>query len=532
MVGCAMYLSSITIENFRAIKSMTIGLEPGVTVLIGENNAGKTAVLRALSAALSTMRSAKTVVFDEYDFHVEVANAKLTPTGPIKIILRFKERAAGEWADELRQQLAGIVAFDPADATADPINHVFVQVTATQTPSGIDVESAFLDFDGTPLGTREAKGPGFQAVFRLAPFFYLSALRDAGSNFGTRGEFWKPFLDESTIPQAKREEIEKALHDANEKIIAAHDTFDKVRGRLKDVGTIVASGTGVQIQAVPARIFDVLGRSQVTFDAPEGAAIPLHRHGEGTQSLSVLMLFDAFLRNKLNEPDASALLGLEEPEAHLHPNATRKLFALIRDLPGQKVISTHSGDLLASADASAIRRLHRGPTGLALAKLDGTLGAVDMERFHRAIRRNRGELMFARAWLLVEGEAEVAVLEIIDEVVNPFLLRGVRIVEYAQIGLEALIKAANQLGIPWHLLSDGDPTGTGTYVPTATAHLNGRPAAAHITKLSVNDVLDFFGSKAIGKPACLQKARQDAVAGTLPAELLDVATRAVALAGT
>ncbi|MCC7070412.1 MAG: DUF2813 domain-containing protein [Deltaproteobacteria bacterium] len=531
-----MHLKSASIENFRALKSINVTFaSKGPTVFIGENNAGKTALLRAIGAALATLRSAKTVVFDSYDFHVQVVDDKLVPSGPIKITLHFQEASAGEWSDELRQQLAGITAFDPADTTMDPLHHVLVRVTATQGTSGIEVESDFLDFDGTPLGTREAKGPGFQVMYRLAPFFYLSAMRDAGTNFGTRGEFWKPFLDESTIPAAKRAEVEAALRAVNEKIVAAHDSFEKVRGRLKDVAKVVTSGTGVNIEAVPSRIFDILGRSQVTFDAPGGAAIPLQRHGEGTQSLSVLMLFDAFLRNKLGDPDASALLGLEEPEAHLHPNATRTLFLLLNDLPGQTLISTHSGDLLAAVDPRSIRRLHRRGGTVALAQLDGTLDAVEMERFHRAVRRNRGELMFARSWLLVEGEAEVAIFEILDELVAPFAHRGVRIIEYAQIGLEALIKAANQLGIPWHLVSDGDPTGTTEYVPTGTKHLNGRASADHITQLSAKDVLDFFGGKkTIGKPACLAQARKDAADKNkgLPKELLDAAQRAAALAGS
>jgi len=36
------------------------------------------------------------------------------------------------------------------------------------------------------------------------------------------------------------------------------------------------------------------------------------------------------------------ILLLEEPEKHLHPHATRTLWTHIENLPGQKIITTHS----------------------------------------------------------------------------------------------------------------------------------------------------------------------------------------------
>ena len=44
-----MFISSLTIENFRGFKSKTnIEFNEGLNVIIGENNAGKTTVLKAL----------------------------------------------------------------------------------------------------------------------------------------------------------------------------------------------------------------------------------------------------------------------------------------------------------------------------------------------------------------------------------------------------------------------------------------------------------------------------------------------------
>ena len=47
-----MFLESVTIENFKAIDRMQITFQPGINLLIGDNGAGKTAVLEALIIAL------------------------------------------------------------------------------------------------------------------------------------------------------------------------------------------------------------------------------------------------------------------------------------------------------------------------------------------------------------------------------------------------------------------------------------------------------------------------------------------------
>ncbi len=43
-----MYIAHVRIEGYRCFKDTCIDFQPGLNVLIGENNAGKTTVLRAL----------------------------------------------------------------------------------------------------------------------------------------------------------------------------------------------------------------------------------------------------------------------------------------------------------------------------------------------------------------------------------------------------------------------------------------------------------------------------------------------------
>ena len=134
-------------------------------------------------------------------------------------------------------------------------------------------------------------------------------------------------------------------------------------------------------------MFDMLARAQVQLGTTTGAKIPLSRHGEGTQSLAVLMLFSAFLEA---QAEGAPVLALEEPEAHLHPSAIRALWELVRGFAGQKLISTHSGEFLAATDIRDVRRLARTPDGIGAFRVPGNLlSGEETRKFNYHIRRDR-----------------------------------------------------------------------------------------------------------------------------------------------
>lgn len=43
-----MYIARIRIRNYRCFQDTTVDFQPGLNVIIGENNAGKTTLLNAL----------------------------------------------------------------------------------------------------------------------------------------------------------------------------------------------------------------------------------------------------------------------------------------------------------------------------------------------------------------------------------------------------------------------------------------------------------------------------------------------------
>ena len=454
-----MKVTALLMENFRGIRRLELDLDE-ITVLIGENNSGKTAVLDALRLCLRDLGPRRRVVFDALDFHLEDATAEPAAAEPIRIEITFSERSKGEWGDTLVRRLNrhNVIQVDDGECS-----HVILRVTCEYDPTSRDFAQdwSFLNLDREPLtavGERALTG-----LQREVSYFYLQALRDARYHFGEKGPFWRPFLKDAQLPIEKKTELERMIQEVNELVVSSHDSFERVHDGLRRVQDVVplAAGDVVSIEAVPGRIYDMLANARVNLGTISGAKIPVGRHGEGTQSLAVLMLFAAFLEAW---PDGAPIVALEEPEAHLHPSAIRALQRLVRGFSGQKLISTHSGELLAETEIHQIRRLARTGDGIRSFQVPAELlSEEETRKFNYHVRQTRGELLFARCWLLVEGETESwiypAAARAMD--VDPHR-EGIRIVEYRHSDVGLLAKIANALGIAWYCVGDNDAEGRRT----------------------------------------------------------------------
>lgn len=481
-----MKLTRIEIKKFRGITELAVELDD-VTVLIGENNIGKTSVLEALRFCLGRSLLRKSSPFGEYDYHLNDTAKQPVDAAPIEIVLAFKETKEDEWSDEVVQTLAEAVQVD----TGGVLQTVRFRLMSKYAPDvkTFTSEWDFLDVAGNPLP--KAKNPRYAvALQQIAPLFYLAALRDAAQEFRAQSQFWGPFIRNLTVDDEVRRDLERALAELNQRVVDAHDGLGSVKERLSESRGIVPlhADDPVTIEALPGRVFDLLARAQVMLTNKLGTKLPLARHGEGTQSLAVMLLFDAFLRSRLKEGYADAaepILALEEPEAHLHPAAIWSLASMLKDIPGQKVIATHSGDLLASVPLTAIRRLRRENNRVSVFDIrTAGLSADDIRKIEYHVRIRRGSLLFARCWLLVEGETDFWMLPGLAKSLDIDLGRlGVSCVEFSQCGAETLIRCAKGLGIEWHCLADGDKAGN-DYVTAAKRHLGTDPEVTRVTQLA------------------------------------------------
>lgn len=476
-----MKLYKVIIKNFRCFKDVTVELND-TTVLVGENNSGKTSFLEAIKLYLNRTGSRRNEIFDVYDYHLKDKDAEPQSSDELSITLDFIEETA--LSEELVQELSDLLIVD-----SESKRHIIFRNKSKYSAEtkSFNTELNFLDASMQPLSSKTKKGTTISNFFKYFPFFYLSALRDAAKEFHGKSIFWAPFLKSDSISGDTRKHIQEEIDKLNKEVIESHSPLKEVISNLGKMKNILPTNqhSNIEIEALPGKISELLSKAQINMTSISGAAIPLSKQGAGTQSLAVVFLFESFLKTILSEQYSefsNPLLALEEPEAHLHPGAIRSLWHALGAITGQKIIATHSGDLLSKVPLTSIRRFYNNNGSIEIRKIEeGLFNPDELENVQYHIQANRGELFFARCWLLGEGESEYWVFKGVSELLGDeylFERNAIRFLHTSHSGLEPLLKMANSLGISWFFLGDGDGQGSADK-NKCDSYLNGNAPDEH-----------------------------------------------------
>ncbi len=533
-----MQITRLLIENFRSIRKLEVELGES-TVLIGRNNAGKTAVLDALRIALTRRWGQRGSGFTEYDIHLPDANTDPKLSTGVLIEISVEERAPGEWSEAIQQDLDNIAQIDPATG----LTSVMLRVTyAWSAPDDAFMPTwQFLNAARKPLPGVSAKRINLERFWQYLPVFYLSALRDVSEEFSPRSQFWGRLLKAIQIPPALEKRVYRILVRVNRRLLAADPRLKGIADTLSGATRIAAKDrTGsADLQLMPLQTWDLLSKAEIILrNENTWPWLPIKQHGQGLQSLSVMFLFQAFveyLLKEIFEADSTPLLALEEPETHLHPQAARTLWHHVSKLAGQKIVTTHSPYFVQHVPFRDLRLLRLTESGTEIRWLPKTFSAIvpvhppllavvagsggtlkfdtargrlevngrleeplyrrlltcygghaDMAKAHAALRalrdesavyvsdadlqgldtyarRIRGEIFFADRWLLVEGQAEYALVSGLAEALGtPLDDFGIALIDAVNNGNpQTFALLARALNIPWVAVLDGDAAGRG-----------------------------------------------------------------------
>ncbi len=373
-----MRITRLNIQNFRSIKSLNLDLSE-TTVLIGPNNAGKTAILDAVRIALTRRWGQRGTGFTEYDVHLPDENADPKSPPGVSIEIRVEERQAGEWSEALQQDLDEIAQADPVTGRT----FIILRASCAWNESDKAFEPAwhFLNAGRAPLVGGSARRTNLDRFWQYLPVFYLGALRDAEDEFSSRSQFWGRLLKAMEIPAALEGKVQRVLDLLNRKLLEADPRLAQVAQTLSGATRVAARDRdgGVNLRLVPLKSWDLLSKAEIILrNEPDWPWLPLQRHGQGVQSLSVIFLFQAFVEHlltELYEADSSPVLALEEPETHLHPQAARTLWAHVNALPGQKIITTHSPYFVQHVPFRDLRLIRLTTNGTEVSSLPASFSA-------------------------------------------------------------------------------------------------------------------------------------------------------------
>ncbi len=426
-----MKIYSIKIEIFRGIRSANLIL-PQHSVLIGDNNTGKSSVLEAIDLALGPDRLSRRPPVDEHDFY----GGKYLPT----VIAQVE---AGE---------GGLAEVAPAKQAEPPKITIEVAITGLSQEQEarfggsiewLDVKSGIFYTAANPAGIDAAT---IKAALRVT---FIGAYDADEDDFVGNTYYSRSLTEEDTpTPFTKKDKQHcgflflRSLRTGSRALSLEHGSLLDIILRLKEIrpqmwestiGTLaafdVASDPAIGISGVLDSIDKSLKkyvprewgvkphlkvsnltrehlRKVVTAFIATGTgdhAAPFYRQGTGTINMLVLAMLSQIAEDKQN-----VIFAMEEVETAIPPYAQKRIVHELRKLAAQSIVTSHSPYVLEEFKPGETVILSRSNDG-ALSQAEIALpDSVKHKRYRQEFRTRFCEGLLSRRVLIAEGATEAS----------------------------------------------------------------------------------------------------------------------------
>ena len=501
-----MYLATLTITNFRRIQSATIEFEPGLNIIVGPNNIGKTAVVDALRSLLAGTDDPYPR-FNVDDIHLPKGAAS---TGDIVFDYVFKDLSLDDEADFLH------------GLKVDGVGNAEVVLRVTYGDADKSGRLRSRKVCGTHHGI-----PMTSTMLENLRSVYLQPLRDAELGLRPSRSSQLSRLMHLLSDDAGKEQIAGKLanlDDEIKKLKPIIETQAAITGRHKSMlGDQLAQLLAVELSGSDFTKF--ASRLSLLVDRFE-----IERNGLGYNNL----IFMAVVLSELakNADSAYRSLIVEELEAHLHPQLQA---VLLRYLSGIEVaegeqsvqvfVTSHSPNFASIADLDAVECLVETETGVDVFHPRAVSFAKGKkEKLKRYLDVTRAELFFARRVIFVEGAAELMMIDLLAKKAGYDLRNhGVSLISVEGLNFDSFLPLFGEaaIKIPVAFITDADPVyicadgERHAHYPSATEDItvssNAKPMEAHEDAF----VRVFYGKKTFEYDFALQKENRMAMLSAL-----------------
>ena len=467
-----MYISDIIIENFRcfgeADDRFILCLKPGLTALVGENEAGKSAVIDALRFALGTTDQ-EWYRLEDTDFRPGAMPKKFKE---IKIVCKFEDLNV-----EDKGAFVEYLSYDEKGGDKQVLYINWTAENTEETHKGrpyrrIEVHSG-----------KNGDGPSIAPEAReLLCATYLRPLRDAEESLlARRGSRLAQVLSQSNLIREGQDTwddskslehqnlsvlgIAKLINDLLEKhkgIEAARGEIDKNLNQLAILGDSLTSTITVGgAKASPdVQLKELLEKLDLRLGSPG-------KPGLGSDNL-LFMACELLLLARENV--GNKLLLIEEPEAHLHPQRQLRVMKYLQEQAEKEkesiqiIVTTHSPNLASAIKLGNLVMMHKG-RAFSMAEGQTELDSSDYHFLERFLDVTKANLFFARGVMIVEGDAENILLPTLAKLlgrdftehgVSTVNVGGVGLRRYARIFQRKDVKKDQVLEIPIACVTDMD----------------------------------------------------------------------------
>ena len=455
-------IKTVRIAGFRGLENIEVSLEQ-TTILTGMNNSGKTSFLKALQLALGSRQ-----FVSQDDFFIQESSVS---DNIIIDLLIVPTNSDGEQCETFSENWEELFLLERIKSEDDvnffvPLRTI---ITSDELKSSYKTQHFILqswpEFKQEGLNWFDADdGKDTSFHFDGIPFFYMDAQRDILDDMKLRSSYLGKMLSKIKYSEEATEKIEYMIKLLNDEVVSDSDILLNIKKTLEELDTAMGTHSeGVEITPFAKKVRD-LNKSLSIYYADQQDSFSMEYHGMGTRSWSSLLTLKSFI--SLLSSNAQKykyvffpILAVEEPEAHLHPNAQKKLFRQIDVIAGQKIISTHSPYIAAEANLKQVRNFYKYGS-VTCSKIDiNNLNSEEIRKINRQVINTRGEIYFSKMIIFVEGETEEQAL--------PILAKKYFDKTSAEMGLDFIgvggynsylpfLKFAEAFKIPWLIFSDAE----------------------------------------------------------------------------
>jgi putative ATP-dependent endonuclease of the OLD family len=467
------FVKEVRIRNYRCLRSVDVELD-ALTLLIGQNNAGKTSFLNALFAAIGAGQ--RGLSSDDVFIKTGEVSAPKARTVVIDILIR-PTTADDQIADEFPQGSPWLELWG-SGIVLDDEDHDLAAIRTQYKWNAVKGEYVLDRRFLKDWQTDSSKWEDSKPVEKVPPvtsqqieplaLYLLDAKRDIAEDLRSRSSFWSKMVDEHGLDPTDVDRIEETLTTINKDIVDSSNVFTHLQRHLRDFHeTLSCDQESIAITPLARHLRDLSRGMDVVLSTRGAPPFPLHQQGMGTRSLGTFFTFWAFTTWRQKQGTAGAvhpMMALEEPETHLHPQAQRAMFRQIYRMPGQRIISTHSPYICGQCDIAHMRHFSKVGADTRVSSIDSASGnapltAKDLRKIDRQVMNTRGDMLFARAIVLFEGETEE---QAIPDFAEAHWNDHPNDLGYSFIGVGGkdnylpFLRMAESFGIPWFIFSDGE----------------------------------------------------------------------------